>query len=152
MHEVDKRRSLEFAQFVLGKSVKKPDVDFIVDACDTFAEFRIAVFLKSKNPNDLTMKITARWRESIQKLPASSDGNDLMHTAELLALKQLEIEQKLRESTAEMLDKLKALDSLATLQVDIRAKLADVSELISQFRKQMSQVEHDAIVDRKVLT
>ena len=151
MNDLDKRRCLEFAQLVLGRAARKSEVDTTAENCESFAEFRIALVLQHEGSLAVAKKVTARWRESLQKHHTSSNGNDLMHTAELLAMKHSEIEQQLRVSTADMLDKLRAIDTLATAQAQMRTRLSEIGDLVYQFRSQITQLDHDSSTDKGAL-
>lgn len=72
------------------------------------------------------------------------DVNELMHTNELLVLKQQEIRQNLRESTASLLDNLKAIDVLATTQVNLKRDLAEVSNFLSRFQNQATGMQTES--------
>jgi hypothetical protein len=92
-------------------------------------------------------ELIAQFRNQItpnETVSPIDDGqaSHLMHTLELLTIRQSEIQQKLRESTVEMLDKLKAIDSLATMQVNMRSRNSEINDLVGQFRKQISLIDH----------
>ena len=148
MLDKHKQYCREFSQLILGKVAEKDEVERLIDCYETFIEFRVALVLKFEGKVDTFKKITSKWRDSIQCYPVAIDVNDLTHTMELLALRQSDIEHSLRESTAQMLDKLKAIDTLTTLQTNMRDRLIEMKNWITQLQQKITPEGIDATAKR----
>lgn len=141
MIETDRERCAELARLLLGAKAPKKKVDELVENSDSYEEFRILLVLDFESTTPEAKAVTDHWRERVRERRARSDGNDLMHTAELLALKHDELQQKLTQATADMLEKLRAIDTLATVQADIRERLSEIGDLVEEFRERARRGE-----------
>ena len=144
MIERDRERCAELARLLLGAKAPKTKVDELVENSDSYEEFRILLVLDFESSSPEAKAVADHWRERVRERRTRSDGNDLMHTAELLALKHDELHQKLTQSTADMLEKLRAIDTLATVQADMRERLAEIGDLVEEFRERARRAEATA--------
>ncbi|AGX88345.1 hypothetical protein [Candidatus Symbiobacter mobilis] len=145
---IDNHKKLcrEFSQLIFGKLKDKDEVEKLMDCYETFGEFRVAFILKYEDSVIAFRKIASKWRDSIRCHQVAIDANDLTRTMELLSLRQSDIEQSLRESTALMLDKFKEIDTLTTLQINMRDRLIEMQNWITQFQIKITQEGIDATV------
>jgi hypothetical protein len=141
MIERERERCAELARLLLGAKMPKKLLDELVEKSDSFEEFRILLVLESEAGTPEAKAVADHWRERVRERRTRSDGNDLMHTAELLALKHDELQQKLTQATADMLEKLRAIDTLATVQADIRERLSEIGDLVEEFRERARRAE-----------
>lgn len=144
MIERDRERCAELARLLLGAKAPKKQVDELVENSDSYEEFRILLVLDFESSSPEAKAVADHWRERVRERRTRSDGNDLMHTAELLALKHDELQQKLTQATADMLEKLRAIDTLATVQADMRERLSEIGDLVEEFRERARRAEAPA--------
>lgn len=142
MNDLDRSRCVEFAQLFLGNNFQTGSVNQTIDECGSFSSFRVRFISESVDSIESTRQVVTKWRESIQsKRQIPNDKDDLTHTIELLVVRQGEIERLIKESTADMLEKLRAIDSLATIKERVLSNLSEVNDLIFQFQKQLKDIE-----------
>lgn len=141
MNEREKLQCRELARLLLGESGGGSDVENLIERSSALPNFRIALMLKFEGSNASIKRIVAKWRESVYSSEPSDDGSDLRHAVEVMTLKQTEIESTLRQSTSEMLDKLKTIDSFTTIQAAMRDELAVMGDLIGRFSNQFASAD-----------
>lgn len=142
MNPREKQQCLEFAQLLLGDSGRGTDIAILVDRCESLPVFRIALLLEFEASIVSIQRVVAKWRESLSRSDAGSDSSGLHFAAEMMALKQSELERALRDSTSEMLDKLKMIDTFTTQQAALRDELLVMGELISGIGKRAVTPDH----------
>jgi hypothetical protein len=141
MNEPEKVRCEEYSRVLFGKSLKGGDLEDLVKGSSSYEEFRVRVVHKWSNKDDKSKQITVHWRSSVAKKDDSPDANILLHMLESLAEKQTELERKMREANAELLDRLKALDSATTAQATWRTTLEETRYQIAEIRKWLEGLE-----------
>jgi hypothetical protein len=141
MNEPEKVRCEEYSRAIFGKSVKNGDLEELVKGSVSFEEFRIRLVHRFSNKNEHSKRIAARWQDTVVKTNNHSDANILMHMLESLALKQIEIERKLREANADLLARFQALDAAATDHATWRVHLDEIREQIVGMRKNLVHME-----------
>jgi hypothetical protein len=141
MNEPEKVRCEEYSRAIFGKSVKNAELEDLVKGSSSFEEFRIRMVHKFSNKNEHSKKIAVRWQTTIVKTDDRPDANILLHMLESLAQRQVELERKMRESNAELLEKLQALDKAATTQAVWRTNLDEIRDQIAEIRKNLEQLE-----------
>jgi len=142
MNEPEKIRCEEYSRAIFGKSVKTAELEDLVKGSSSFEEFRIRMVHKFAHKTEYSKKIAVRWQGTVVKradeLP---DANILLHMLESLAQRQVELERKMREANAELLQKLQTLDAAATTQAVWRANLDEIRDQIAEIRKNLEQLE-----------
>ncbi len=126
---------------LFGKSLKRRDVEDLLKLCSSFEEFRVRVVLTFSKATEAAKKVAAHWRATAVKEVDSPDANILLHMLEKLSQKQNDLERKMRDATAELLDKLKAIDTAATAQAEWRTNIDDIRSQVSAMRKRLDHVE-----------
>jgi hypothetical protein len=142
MNEPERVRCEEYSRALLGKSVKNSELDDLVKGSSSFEEFRIRAVQRFANRNEFSKKIAVRWQSTIVK-PTDDrpDGNILLHMLESLAQKQVDLERKMREANAELLERLQTLDAAATTQAVWRANLDEIRDQIAEIRKNLEHLD-----------
>jgi hypothetical protein len=142
MNEPEKIRCEEYSRAIFGKSVKNAELEDLVKGSSSFEEFRIRMVHKFANKNEYSKKIAVRWQSTVVKTDDHhTDANILLHMLESLAQRQVELERKMREANAELLDRLQALDAAATTQAVWRTNLDEIRDQIAEIRKNLEQLE-----------
>jgi hypothetical protein len=141
MNEPEKGRCEEYSRALLGKALKSGDLEDLVKGSASFEEFRVRAVHKYAEKNDSLRKVTARWRKNVVKTEESPDANTLLHMVEGLSERQIELERKMREANAELLERLKALDSAATTQATWRTTLDETRYQIAEIRQCLERLE-----------
>ncbi len=141
MNEPERIRCEEYSRALFGKSVKNNDFEDLVKGSSSFEEFRIRVVHKFANKYEHSKKVAVRWQSTVVKTDDSPDANILLHRLESLAQKQIDLERKMREANAEMLDRLQALDAAATAQSGWRTDLDEIRAQIAEIRKNLEHLE-----------
>jgi len=141
MNEPEKGRCEEYSRVLFGKSLRGGDLEDLVKGSSSYEEFRVRVVHKLANKDEKSKQITVRWRNSVAKKDDSPDANILLHMLESLAEKQTELERKMRDANAELLERLKTLDSAATTQATWRTTLEETRYQIAEIRKCLEGLE-----------
>jgi uncharacterized membrane protein YccC len=141
MNEPERVRCEEYSRAVFGKSVKNGDFDDLVKGSASFEEFRIRAVHRFSNRNEHSKKVAVRWQSTVVKVDEHPDANILLHMLESLAQKQVDLERKLREANAELLDRLQTLDTAATAQAGLRTNLDDIRTQIVEIRRSLEHLE-----------
>lgn len=141
MNEPEKVRCAEYSRALFGKSVKNGDFEDLLRGSSSFEEFRIRLVHKFAGKSEHSKKVAVRWQSTVTKRNDSPDGNILLHKLESLAQKQIELERKMREANAELLDKLHALDAAATVQAGWRTNLEEIRTQIAAIRGDLEHLE-----------
>jgi chromosome segregation ATPase len=141
MNEPERIRCDEFSRILLGSSLKAASLEQLAEASASYQDFRVQAVAQASGKNELSQRIAARWRQTVVRTPPS-DANSLLHTLEGLAQKQIELDRRMRESRAELLDKLKALDAFATAQASWRSSLQEMRQQIFELRKRLESVDN----------
>jgi septin family protein len=141
MNEPEKGRCEEYSRVLFGKSLKNPELEDLVKGTSSYEEFRIRAVAKFAPKSENSKQITLRWRNSVVQTDDSLDANILLHRLESLAERQTELERKMREANGELLERLKALDSLATAQATWRTTLDEIRCQIAEIRKSLERLE-----------
>lgn len=133
MNTEDKERAQRLFRVLAGAQGKDSDFQRLAKGAANFAEFRIRLVVDG--PVRATAPVAAAWRAHVKQRAAAPDTNELMHTLEQLAARQTALERQLRERDAELLDRLRQLDTLTTGQGELRKEAAQVRELIVKYRQ-----------------
>jgi hypothetical protein len=141
MNDPETNRCEEYSRILFGKSVKGGELNDLVRGSASFEDFRIRVVHKFANRNEHSKKITMRWHNSVAKAADSHDANSLLHMLENLALKQIELERRMREATVELLEKLKALDAHSTAQAAWRTSFDEIRNQMAEIRSRLEHLE-----------
>jgi DNA repair exonuclease SbcCD ATPase subunit len=141
MDEPQKNRCEEYSRALFGKSVKNSELEDLVKGSSSFDEFRVRVVHKFASRNEYSKKIAVRWQSTVVKSDDHPDANILLHMLESLAQRQIELERKMREANAELLERFQALDAAATTQASWRANLDEVRHQIAEIRKDLEKLE-----------
>ena len=141
MNEPEKNRCEEYSRAIFGKSLKNSELEDLVKGSSSFDEFRIRAVHKFASRNEYSKKIAVRWQSTLVKTDDRTDANILLHMLESLAQRQVELERKMREANAELLERFQALDKAATTQAVWRANLDEIRDQISEIRKNLEQLE-----------
>jgi hypothetical protein len=141
MNESELGQCEQYSQMLFGKSLKSRDAEDLVKLCSSFEEFRVRAVLKFSQKTEAAKKVAAHWRASAVKEVESPDANILLHMLENLSQKQNDLERKMRDATAELLDKLKAIDTAATAQAEWRTNIDDMRLQVSALRKKVDHVD-----------
>jgi len=141
MNEPEKLRCQEYSRAVFGKSIKNSELEDLVRGSASFEEFRIRVVHRYSNKSENSRKIVIRWRNVTPSSDASPDTNILFHMLESLSQKQIDLERKLRDANADLLDRLQVLDAAATGQAAWRTNLEEIRDQIAVIRVNLSRSE-----------
>ena len=141
MNESELSQCEQYSQVLFGKSLKRRDIEDLVKLCSSFEEFRVRVVLKFSPKTEAAKKVAANWRESAVEEVDSPDANILLHMLENLSQKQNDLDRKMRDAAAELLDKLKAIDTAATAQAEWRTNIEDIRSQVSALRKRLDHVD-----------
>ena len=141
MNEPEKVRCAEYSRALFGKSVKNGDFEDLLKGSSSFEEFRIRLVHKFASKNEHSKKVAVRWQATVTHKNDSPDGNILLHKLESLAQKQIELERKMREANADLLDKLHTLDTAATVQSGWRTNLEEIRTQIAEIRRNLEHLE-----------
>jgi hypothetical protein len=141
MNEPDRVRCQEYSRAVFGKSLKNGDFEDLVKAGTSFQEFRIHLVHKFANKNEHSKQIAVRWRTALGGADDQPDANILLHKLEGLAQRQTDLERKMREANALLLEGLQTLDTAATVQSGRRADLDEIRTQIAQIRQGLEHLE-----------
>jgi hypothetical protein len=141
MNESELARCAQYSQILFGKSLKSRDADDLVSLCSSFEEFRIRVILQFSQKAEAPRKVAAHWRASAVKEDGSPDANITLHMLENLSQKQNDLERKMRDTSAELLAKLQAIDSVATAQGEWRSSIDEIRTQIAVLRNRLDQVD-----------
>lgn len=148
MLEDEKSHYLSIAQLLLGSLVFGEAIETLAATVSSVDEFCIALVLRYEGDDTRARAVADAWRKRAREEMDATHINDLVHTGELLAIKQTELEQKLREATREMLDNLKVIDGMATRQAEMRERLSEVNDLVVKFRQQSAGIEAVVLPER----
>lgn len=142
MDEPQKIRCEEYSRAIFGKSVKGSELEDLVKGSSSFDEFRVRVVHKFASRNEYSKKIAVRWQSTVVKSDDHHpDANILLHTLETLAQRQVELERKMREANADLLERLQTLDAAATTQTLWRANLDEIRDQIAELRRNLEKLE-----------
>jgi DNA repair exonuclease SbcCD ATPase subunit len=143
MNEPEKIRCEEYSRALFGKSVKNNELEDLVKGSSSYDEFRVRVVHKFSNRNEYSKRIAGRWQSTIVVKTADHlpDANILLHMLEGIAQRQVEVERKMREANAELLERLQTLDAAATTQAIWRANLDEIRDQIGAIRKSLERLE-----------
>jgi hypothetical protein len=137
MNESELARCAQYTQILFGKSLKSRDADDLVSVCSSFDEFRIRLVLKFSQKTEALKKVAAHWRASAVKEDKSPDANIMLHMLENLSRKQSDLELKMRDTSAELLAKLQAIDSVATAQAEWRNSIDEIRTQLTLLRTRL---------------
>jgi hypothetical protein len=143
MNESELARCAQYTQILFGKSLKSRDADELVRLCSSFDEFRIRLVLKFSQKTEALKKVAAHWRASAVKEDKSPDANIMLHMLENLSQKQSDLELKMRDTSAELLAKLQAIDSVATAQSEWRNSIDEIRTQLTLLR---TRLDHEVEV------
>lgn len=139
MNNEDKDRALRLFRVLTGPQGKDADFQRTVKSSASFEEFRIHLLVDGGVPRAAAQVATA-WRTHVKRRAAAPDTNELMHTLEQLAARQGSLERQLRERDAELLDRLRQLDTLTTHLGELRKEVTQVRQLITRYRQAVLQL------------
>ena len=145
MLEDEQGRCFAFAQILLGKLANKDDIETLTATVSSLGEFCVALVLRYEDDDPRACEVAEVWRKRVGEAMNDNHVNDLVHTGEILAMKRTELEQKIHEATKEMLEKLKVIDGLATIQAEMRERLSEIDDLIVKFRLQYARFDGVAL-------
>lgn len=141
MNEPERVRCEEYSRAVFGKSLKNGDIEELLRASASYAEFRIRVVQRFSNKNEHSKKIAVRWQSTVSKADDHPDANILLHMLESLAQKQIDLERRIREANTQLLERLQTLDTAATAQSGWRTDLEEIRTQIAEIRKSLEHLE-----------
>jgi hypothetical protein len=141
MNESDRARCAQYTQILFGKSLKSRDVDHLISLCTSFAEFRVRAVLEFSQNAEAPKKVAAHWRASAVKDDSSPDANIMLHMLENLSQKHYDLEQTMRDTSAELLAKLQVIDSIATAQAEWRNSMDEIRMQIMMVRNRLDNVD-----------
>jgi hypothetical protein len=131
-------RCARLVRHLTGRAPKPDELKALMAGVGSFAEFRIhaLVTLEAIPGRDAVLDA---WRNAIHRPEARADGNDLLHAIELLRERHRQLDSQLLRSEEEMLDKLRAIDKLATHQSELRRELDEMAGLITRYRERLAE-------------
>jgi hypothetical protein len=141
MNEPEKTRCEDYSRMLFGKALKKGEFEEIVKASASFADFRIRVVHRCSARNEHSKQIAARWQSTVARPEPVPDANILLHMLESLSQKQLDMERKLREASADLLARLQVLDAAATSHAAWRSQLEEIRGQIAVIRGNLARSE-----------
>lgn len=134
----DQDKCARLVRHLTGRSPKPDELKALLADVGSFAEFRVHALLALESIPGRDVVI-ARWRAATRNPEARADGNELMHAIELLGERHRQLDAQLLRTEEEMLDKLRAIDKLATHQSDLRRELDEMASLITRYRERMAE-------------
>lgn len=134
MNKEDKDRALRLFRALVGVKGKDSDFQRIAKTAATYEEFRIQLVLGGDTLL-ASGPVAKQWRSHVKRASTAPDTNELMHTLEQLNARQGQIERQLRERDAELLERLRQLDTLTTGLAEIRKESEQLRRLIATYRK-----------------
>jgi hypothetical protein len=141
MNESERARCAQYTQILFGKSLKSRDADDLISLCSSFDEFRIRVVLEFSQKAEALKKVAAHWRGSAVREDKAPDANIMLHMLENLSQKQNDLERKMRDTSAELLAKLQAIDGVATAQAEWRNSIDEIRTQITVLRNRLDYVD-----------
>jgi uncharacterized membrane-anchored protein YhcB (DUF1043 family) len=141
MNESELARCAQYNQILFGKALKRRDADDLISLCSSFDEFRIRVVLEFSQKAEALGKVVAHWRASAVKESKSPDASITFHMLENLSQKQNDLERKMRDTSAELLAQLQAIDSIATAQGEWRTSIDEIRTQITVVRNRLAHLD-----------
>lgn len=132
MKEEERRRCSALAELLGIDRKSGKEINKLIESSESFKDFRVRLIASRGADCDQFSAVVTIWSALVKKRRTQFSHNALMHAAELLRLKQEEIERTLREATREALDRLKAMDAFVSLQEKMRADLVEMTVLIEK--------------------
>lgn len=131
-------RCARLLRHLTGRTPKADELKALTAEVGSLAEFRIHALLALESVPGRDAVIAA-WRKATHRTEARADGNELMHAIELLGERHRQLDAQLLRTEEEMLDKLRAIDTLATHQSDLRRELDEMASLITRYRERLAE-------------
>lgn len=133
MNSTDQDRAQRLFKILVGRFGKGAELTRLTEAAANYDDFRVMLMADTKLLPFAAPVVTA-WRSQVHRVATAPDANELMHTLEHVAKRQDEIERQLRERDAELLERLRQIDTLSTGVAGLRKEAQQLRQLMIKYR------------------